>query len=53
MSDPIFFVIFKALIGFALPMLLAWRELVAVNRVMAERKSREATAASSTTKNDA
>ncbi len=46
MSSATFFLIFKGLIGFAIPFGLAWRELVKVNRLIAERKAREAAEAS-------
>ncbi len=46
MSTSMFFLIFKGLIGFAIPFGLAWRELVKVNRLIAERKAREAAEAS-------
>ena len=46
MSTSMFFLIFKGLIGFAIPFALAWRELVEVNRLIAERKAREAVAVS-------
>jgi hypothetical protein len=42
MTVPSAFVIFKALIGFGLPLLFAWRELVLVNRAIARRKAAEA-----------
>jgi hypothetical protein len=39
------FLVFKILIGFVFPMLVAWRELVVVNRAIAAREAAEAQAA--------
>lgn len=39
MTTPSLFVLFKVLIGFVLPLTLAWRELVLVNRAIAARKA--------------